>query len=199
MTRMAAIVAVILFFFIGCEENRHSTEVEYIYEELEISLMNEPLVYELIRIKNEITSHIISNEIDISQLQEAYVENDEEKIKEIMGFPADVLNKYEEALDMVSEKLLKKYPMLVDLINDLALCSGCPEIDYFDNIEELPLVLPDNSIIKASEKVKCKWVPYTASLLVCSASGPIIYWPCAYVAICAWCEGGWVNDACFKE
>lgn len=42
----------------------------------------------------------------------------------------------------------------------------------------------------------CAWVPFTASVALCSALGPTLYWACAAVAACHWCEGGWIDDAC---
>lgn len=33
----------------------------------------------------------------------------------------------------------------------------------------------------------CKWVQYTAALALCTAGGPVLYWPCAYIAYCSLC------------
>jgi len=35
----------------------------------------------------------------------------------------------------------------------------------------------------------CNYVPYVASLVVCTAAGPVLYWPCAILAYCTWCFG----------
>ena len=35
----------------------------------------------------------------------------------------------------------------------------------------------------------CKWLQYTAALAVCTTAGPVIYWPCAYLAYCSFCTG----------
>lgn len=197
MVKMVIIIVALSIYIFGCNENQHSIEVDYHYEELEISLMNEPLVFELLRIRDEITSHIISNEIDISELKKAYLENDEEKIEEVLRISPELLSEYSNTLNRISYKLLEKYPLLEDIIQDFDLCNDCNKIDIIKNIEDSLVPIPNNSLYKTSN-VTCKWIPYTASLVVCSAGGPILYWPCAYVAVCAWCEGGWVDDACFK-
>jgi hypothetical protein len=33
----------------------------------------------------------------------------------------------------------------------------------------------------------CAWAPYIACVAVCTASGPILYWPCCYVCVCSFC------------
>lgn len=48
-----------------------------------------------------------------------------------------------------------------------------------------------------TQGVRCKWMQYVASLALCSLGGPFWYWPCAYVAICSFCSGGYVDRACF--
>jgi len=48
----------------------------------------------------------------------------------------------------------------------------------------------------SNRPVSCHWGPYTASLVLCTTLGPVLYWPCAYVALCSFCEGGWVDSAC---
>lgn len=37
--------------------------------------------------------------------------------------------------------------------------------------------------------VSCHWVLLVASLVLCTAAGPWLYWLCAYVASCTFCDG----------
>ena len=42
----------------------------------------------------------------------------------------------------------------------------------------------------------CAYLPYAAALALCTAGGAAFYLPCATIALCSYCEGGWVDEAC---
>ncbi|MDZ7790277.1 MAG: hypothetical protein U5L08_07270 [Xanthomonadales bacterium] len=42
----------------------------------------------------------------------------------------------------------------------------------------------------------CAYTPYIASLAACTFTGTAGYIPCAIIALCTWCEGGWVHNTC---
>ncbi len=78
--------------------------------------------------------------------------------------------------------MLVKYPELQNYLNTTNIIY--PDIDnFFDKVFQ-----PDNSL-QTQKKLRCRWLPYTMHLIGCTSLGPILYWPCAYVAICAWCPG----------
>lgn len=101
--------------------------------------------------------------------------------------------------------------MLPDLRNPIqgAICAPCDIDRFFSALPDLLVrdavafaPLADDQIrmaepIEITDDVTCDWTPYLASLALCTLAGPAWYWPCAYVALCAYCEGGWVDSACF--
>lgn len=49
---------------------------------------------------------------------------------------------------------------------------------------------------EADPTADCAYAPYVSSLFACSLAGAVGYWPCAVIAVCTWCEGGWVDPMC---
>jgi hypothetical protein len=42
----------------------------------------------------------------------------------------------------------------------------------------------------------CRWLLYVASLALCTTTGPVLYWACAFVAWCSFCDGPAVTRLC---
>jgi hypothetical protein len=62
-------------------------------------------------------------------------------------------------------------------------CDPYDGFAKYDNLIEAP-----GGGFSVSSAVGCQWGPYVAHLAACAKTGPIVYWACAYVAYCAWCE-----------
>jgi hypothetical protein len=62
------------------------------------------------------------------------------------------------------------------------------------SIAEGKLVVPTTDdasaqLLEEEEDGPCKWIKFTACLLACSGTGPVLYWPCAYLCVCSYCPG----------
>lgn len=72
--------------------------------------------------------------------------------------------------------------------------GDCPPVpDLPAPPEEDDQIPPDGN---GDGEVDCAWGPYLGNLALCAATGPKLYWLCAGLAVCSWCEGGWVDNAC---
>lgn len=161
-------------------------------ELIENQLESEALVQELLLIREDITNNIISRlgtYFSIEELKQAYKESNQEKIIGMIGYTNEKVYDISERLNYIRSELLVKYPELQNYLNTTNINQ--PDIDnFFDKYFHL-----DNSL-QIKKPLKCKWLPYTATLIVCTSVGPILYWPCAYAAICAWCTGGIADRMC---
>lgn len=43
----------------------------------------------------------------------------------------------------------------------------------------------------------CQWGPFIASLILCTTLGPVLYWPCAYIGMCSFCDGSVIDTLCW--
>ncbi len=97
--------------------------------------------------------------------------------------------KLSERLTAIGDSLLLKYPELNSYIDTLE-CQTCSVDKFF----EYYYAFTDTSYI--NKRFSCRWGPYIATLIGCTKLGPILYWPCAYAAMCGWCSGGIADDIC---
>ena len=89
-------------------------------------------------------------------------------------------------LNKATTTLMDRYPALADSGDSEADCSPTPQkIDaFFANFESIHST-------GATAQTDCKWIQYTACLAACTTTGPIIYFACAYLCFCTFCD----NDA----
>ena len=198
----------ISFLLIGCDDSQESVfspdKDEYLKKEddsgIEDNLQNDENLQELIDVWYGMNQHILQyideNDISVKELEQAYIDGDEEKIRKLTGYTTDEIYKIQTRLEKAAYALLHTYPELEDYINDQGVCydSKCLE-NFFQNYQ----LFDDHSMPAPLGDVSCAWIPYAASLVGCTALGPYLYWPCAVVATCHWCEGGWVNNMCEIE
>ena len=208
---LIAILTIGLLFFWGiiifqsCEKN--DTEEKLNTEELKSQ--NKSLV-ELRSIREEITKKVIGRKIPTEDLREAYLNDDIDKIKSLMGFTEAELIDIESRLNKSRITLLKKYPKLVDyyssIDNSCSICTAKNKKDkinqFFDNYNSyidfgksrkemnktsVGSIRLMSSNVEGNEG-DCQWGQYTACLLVCTTAGPVLYWPCAFICYCSFCE-----------
>ncbi|MFQ5600375.1 MAG: hypothetical protein ACE5G2_07460 [Candidatus Krumholzibacteriia bacterium] len=172
----------------GC----HQTSRPYEPAGLQERLRAAPEVRELLRIRNEMTSRAIDRNVRPAELQEAYARGDEHRVAELLGYTAEDLVRLGSRLHAASESLFAAYPDLPSFATpNPAGCTRC-------NAQRLASYLDAHrsGTASKSEVVHCEYVPYVAALATCTAAGPILYWPCAIVATCVYCGGGWVDALC---
>ena len=113
-------------------------------------------------------------------------------------------NIFEITMKGAVDNLLEKYPALSELMeNSKSTCGEVTgeKVDFF--VDNFDAVYADafyeatgTSGAMYAER-NCKWVQYTACLLVCSAGGPVAYFPCAYLCLCAFCDNSVTERVCF--
>lgn len=163
---------------------------------------------DLIDLREEITQLVIDRKVNIEKLRDAYVNKDVTKIMTLMKMSKNEYNSFNERLLNIRKNILIKYPDIKKAVSKLGKkqCTTCNIEKFFNNFEQYTHAssrygsglskIYTGTTVNGDEDVDCDWVPYTAALVLCAELGPVLYWPCAYVAICSFCEGGWVDDAC---
>jgi hypothetical protein len=162
-------------------------------------------VLNLIEIRQKIADRVIGNGISKTLLLEAIQKKDDKKIRQIIGMSEDEYNLLNTQLNEIKETIFKKFPDVQNLISTETECSTCEISKKSSFINSLPVMNLNNgsmitaqsidklysgerqTIENASEVGNCQWVQYTACLLVCTAAGPILYWPCAFLCADTYC------------
>ncbi|MCL6495094.1 MAG: hypothetical protein K6T54_09995 [Ignavibacterium sp.] len=182
-----------LFSQFGCDFNvTPTTSMTNLFrtnDSLDAVLISDPLVQELLLIRNNFTERInrqLGKSFSLEELRLAYMNSDEQLIISYMGYSSIQIDSIEEKLNNIRTELVNKYPILKSYST-----SECPKC----NIDSFFAHYYDYTNIPI-EALECRWGPYIASLVVCTTLGPVLYWPCAYVAMCSWCRGGVLNYIC---
>mgnify|MGYP005852078237 CR=1 FL=1 len=167
--------------------NRYKTS-----DTLDILLISDPLVQELLSIRDSFTERInnkLGDSFSLENLRLAYLNSDENLIISYLGFTSAQIDSIGERLNTIRIELLNKYPTLNSYLT--SECVSCNIDSFFSHYYDYTSIY--------TEALDCRWGPYIASLLLCTTLGPVLYWPCAYVAMCSWCSGGILNYICQIE
>ncbi len=179
---------------------------------LDSALINEPMVWRVLEIRDSMTAHIVDAGANMDSLAVYYSTGDSSGILTEIAYTPTELEAIDNEIDSLATELRDKYPELDSLVSAAATpCSfgSCPERDNFftNSFDEFTSYTSDqtknlmqgqfqNGGDPPPQQDGCEWGQYFAALLVCSGTGPILYWPCAYVAMCAYCWGPTVDDIC---
>ncbi len=203
-------IALILLtiLIVGCSEqegiNSPSTT------EYETMLKEDLSIRELFSIRDDMTKRIMESGVSGKEIVDIVEHNDSRRFAEITGYTVEELDDIGRKVHFLGKVIQEKYPDLQSRVGKRP--DGCIECDFrniaekWDNAlathkqadvfyrdgDENQIPLPDPS----NKGVSCQWLPYTASLALCTAAGPVLYWACAAVAVCAFCTGGWVGTMC---
>ncbi|AFH49724.1 Hypothetical protein IALB_2019 [Ignavibacterium album JCM 16511] len=186
-------IILILLSQISCDYNvtpvSNTSNLYRAQDSLDFLLINDPLVIELLQIRNNFTQRIndrLGKSFSLEELKSAYLRSDEQSIISYMNYTPSQIDSIGERLNEIRIELNNKYPAINSYLT--SECVNC-------NIDSLFTHYYDYTNI-STEALECRWGPYIASLIVCTTLGPILYWPCAYVAMCSWCSGGVLNYIC---
>jgi len=154
------------------------------------------------------TRRAISRGVSPVALKTAYETKDEEKVRRMLGYSRAEIMIINYRLDRARKAILEKFPEIAELVlvkeQWSTSCAANPSLDrcsteqFFNSLGEELIILGEELIIEDGE-VTCDWGPYLAALAACTLAGPIWYWVCAYVALCSFCRGGWVDEVCTKS
>jgi len=146
---------------------------------------------------------------DRDALIEAVSAHDSARAAKILGFTEAEANALNARMDQLRVQIFLAFPDVEKMAVGYAgsSCgfavadSHCDVRAAVDNAAEAVSAMDDllafmNMPQGSNRPVSCHWGPYIASLVLCTTVGPVLYWPCAYVALCSFCEGGWVDSAC---
>jgi hypothetical protein len=65
-----------------------------------------------------------------------------------------------------------------------------------DETSSEPILLAGDEEAEEFDDGGCSYLPYTAALVLCTALGPLLYWACAVLAYCEFCEGSTHDTLC---
>jgi len=151
-----------------------------------------------------ITARFIETDPDLIQLQAALDEGDQRLAARLIGFDETEITDLNTKLEETRVSVESKYPEYFDYANEYQT----EQCDYTTVLQNLDVYLQayteshEGSGVRApgvgscDYDVSCDWVQYMIGLALCVETGPIIYWFCGYLAMCASCSGGYVDDVC---
>jgi hypothetical protein len=177
-------------------------------DDLDNLLKQDPDVRQLIDIRQEITRRVIDRNVPIAAVKAASQNKDETQFRRLLGFTNSEFKYLKIRLNESRLAILDRYSEMENLVADdnkdsfryNPLTGSRKTGQFVDKLtsysnnylemEELELEY------EAGSEVRCRWAPYIAGLVGCAATGPVWYWPCAFVVVCSFCSGGWVDSAC---
>ena len=168
-------------------------ELAGLEEELEASAE----VRELLGMLEEAAARLAERGMTVDDLARLQAEGPEEAMA-ALGYSQSESAVLGQRLEELRDALYGRFPALAALAPGpagIAAESGIPRLT--DDEYSVPLDLP----VKGTNTPTCQWTPYILALLTCAnaaiaAANLALYFVCAFQALCSYCEGGWVNDAC---
>ncbi|MDP3392589.1 hypothetical protein [Sediminibacterium sp.] len=154
----------------------------------------------LIETRNQIAKRILQNGIKKKTIINSLENGNIAELKTESGISNEEFDLLINKMEEIKLLLTSKYPE-VDyyLRNASKSCESCEtskQIAYVNNIPTS--VIDGNEIINYNSATAlstnpeeigadCRWVAYTACLLVCTTTGPVIYWICAALCVDTYC------------
>lgn len=165
------------------------------------SLASSPVMQELQAIMQDLAARAAL--ADPVELEAAFRASDVAEVTRLLGFTAEEYLELDARLTALRIALGEEFPELKRRAERMApeSCGMSPSFTQchvqrsIAAAADMPISLAQ--IEEEHQDVDCQWGQYTAALALCTLGGPVWYWPCAYLALCAYCSGGWVDDACF--
>lgn len=136
---------------------------------------------------------------DAHELNKAMQDRDFDRVAQLLQFSPGEFRKLSRTIRANGQALRERFPNLVEQSAlDLALSRyGFADFKNVSDAGGFGILAPPqrgNTIMDTG--VSCRYAPFTAALIVCSAGGAVLYAACATVALCEYCSGGWVDAAC---
>jgi len=167
--------------------------------------MHDPAAQALHRIRDQMTRRLIDRGVDLAEVRAAYRKADFESVIAMFGYAEGELADLDRQIVNLRKDLVSRYPRLAAGLAQVAPQGNC----YHCNVDRAFDIMKRQVTISASAagsyaeaadakegESDCMWGAYVSALLLCTTMGPIIYWPCAYLAYCSFCEGPLVDSLC---
>lgn len=166
----------------------------------ERSLATSPTMQELQAIMQDIGARAAL--ADPAELEAAFRASDVAEVTRLLGLTAEEYLALDARLTALRIALGEEFPDLKRRAERMApdSCGFSPSFAQchvkrsLEAASDLPISV--EQIEEEHQDVECQWGQYTAALAICTLGGPVWYWPCAYLALCAYCSGGWVDSSC---
>jgi hypothetical protein len=162
---------------------------------LEAALRRSEEVAELIRIRDELTSRARDRSVTPEMVRQAYTGADPTAAADLLGLSSSESGALDARLLTVQRSLYEKFPVLRSLADgEVTAGETCGAEAAARALTRLRPGRPTSGATPMNEEDipvvddGCKWLQYTAALAVCTTAGPVIYWPCAYIAYCSFCS-----------
>ena len=193
------LIILLTFIFVSCgnfEDNKTSSQLD------RINLLTKKAN----KIRDELADYVLLSGKSAAEIVKIIEANDENEFKKAFSITTDKYNFYKNELKKIADEL-QEIPEVQEELRESKLqikrCMACHDEDFIDRliVQKKKEPLFTSSFFQTQEPIQdgdvsCKWVQYTACLILCTAGGPILYWPCAYLCMCGYCSGGNLNEVC---
>jgi hypothetical protein len=157
--------------------------------DLATRLQNSKEVKELTEIWQSLRVRALSSGMSWKDLKSASQHYDEVTLRKSLRLSSQEEDSLTRRLLKLGNSLQSQFPELQSSVAQSRPCVDCAT------------VLGDTGDVQGGgtppPQPGCWWVQYSASVILCSATGPFFYWPCAYVAYCGLCWGSVHDSICY--
>ncbi len=199
-------VATLLVFLTACQKNEIENnsllnKIERYTETISTSPKNlKSDLKVLIEIRNHVAKNVLNKGIEKKELINSIRSKNIDNILERSGISKEENDIISSKLENLKNILINKYPELeeymISMNKNCFTCDVEKQIAYINKIANSSNSSSDlisyNTATELSPEIEdigadCRWVAYTACLLVCTTTGPVIYWICAALCVDTYC------------
>lgn len=175
---------------VGCGREANSTAP--VRPSLEDQLRSDPDVLTLVAIRDDLTQRALRSGLTGEDLRDVIESGSEEAFADALGYTRAEWASLSDRFELARQRFADRYAGV------LGVAGHSPECDlgeFSRAFERARQHLPDIQA-RNPKPVTCNWLPYLSSLALCTEFGPVLYWPCAFLAMCQYCTGGYVDSLC---
>jgi hypothetical protein len=198
----SCILTLFVLVLVNCQESGKNP-----VKSLDEQVSETPEFRDLEMIRKNVLKMIVQKEITRHDFLKACMARDAEAVADITGIASTELTSMTARMTDDIDRLMSRYPELRKLgksrekRGDLESISAF--LDRYDQIVEKLSAAPEG-LFKAEVRAGCAYGQYTTCLvlvgygaLATGGAAPLVYAGGAYLCLCSYCSGGWVNWVCF--
>jgi hypothetical protein len=196
------ILSVSLLVLVGCQESKENPVVP-----LEEQIVQTPEFRDLESIRKTVLKIIVQNRVTKHDYIRACAVEDAAAVADILGMEGGEWNSMTARMKDDVNSLMNRFPGLRKLgkaqEKPAGLESISPFLDRYDQIVEKLASAPDG-LFKTDARVGCAYGQYSTCLVLAGygaiatgGAAPLVYAGGAYLCLCSYCGGGWVDWVCF--
>ena len=181
--------------------------------ELQVRLQASPAIRELLDLTVDLSRR--ASVADLAELRQAVEMYDPDAVAVALGLSCEEWRWLTARMESLRREIFLEFPELREIAQSqlsascvmTATCGGeqaFPAIpvvasameDVLRTFNDPAGDTPNRGGDVTIAPTNCKWGQYTAALLLCTQTGPVFYWACAYLAYCALCSGAAHDKVC---